>query len=123
MKHDQEKNGENLSLFSRLSQNHPESLIRLSRQYRMNDKIQVRAVFLLGNSLLGVDVTREYHLTMEILWQGLANTLIYDGKLLSGSESVSSARLRLSEHALSTIKVFDHPALESVRHNDCGAFL
>lgn len=52
MKHAQAKNGENLSLFSRLSHNHPESLIRLSRQYRMNDKIQVCIVSLLDNSLL-----------------------------------------------------------------------
>lgn len=62
-----QEGGLDVSLFKLLSERHPESVVTLRHQYRMNSDIQ-----------------------------SISNALVYDGRLVCGSSSVANRRLKLS---------------------------
>ena len=73
--------GLDVSLFKRLSEAQPNALVYLSQQYRMNEDIM-----------------------------SLSNTLVYEGRLQCGSDSVRSRTLDLPAKAIATSKLHGESA-------------
>ncbi|TFK23313.1 Dna2-domain-containing protein [Coprinopsis marcescibilis] len=87
---DARSGGLDVSLFRRLSDAHPNSVVDLNQQYRMNEDIML-----------------------------LSNKLIYDDRLRCGNESVKERRLELAEGAVKVLQGMHEGARRRVS-NPCG---